>query len=63
MDITSIPFVKLLGIKQTNDATLSLTNIETVHNHVGTMHAAALYALAETQTVTMLKGGVCCSFG
>ena len=55
MSITSIPFVKHIGITQSNETTLSLTNHKTVHNHIGTMHAAALYALAETQSGLFLQ--------
>lgn len=49
LDITKVPFNRLLGIIQaTNtDYLLQLNAKEEYTNHLGTVHAAALFALAE----------------
>ena len=46
----NIPFVKHVGIKHEDKSTLSLELKEEVKNHIGTMHGAAQFALAETQS-------------
>ena len=46
---TDIPFVKYIGIKETEDA-LSLELKKSVCNHVETIHAAAQFTLAETES-------------
>ena len=53
MDITKIPFVKLLDIKQ--NKTLELEFKEPFTNHLGSMHAGALYTLAESQSGAFLQ--------
>lgn len=45
-----IPFVTHIGIKEKDEKTLKLSFNESVKNHVGTMHGAAQFALAETQS-------------
>ncbi len=50
MKITQIPFVKHVGIKKSNDNTLKLENKSTIKNHLGTIHAGAIFTLAETQS-------------
>lgn len=49
MEITEIPFHKLLKIKKSNksDGVLELTFCENKQNHIGTFHASAQFALAE----------------
>ncbi len=49
MKATDIAFVKLVGIKQSEDE-LSLENKKDVHNHINTIHASAQFTLAETQS-------------
>jgi len=46
----SIPFVNHVGIEEKDKKTLILAFKENVQNHIGTMHAAAQFALAETQS-------------
>jgi len=50
MKVTDIPFVSHVGIKVDAEQTLTLTNIPPVQNHLQTIHAAAQFALAETQS-------------
>jgi len=45
-----IPFAQYLGIKPKNKNHLSLELKPEVHNHIGTLHAAAQFTLAETQS-------------
>lgn len=49
LDITKVPFNRLLGIIHANntDYLLQLNAKEDYTNHLGTVHAAALFALAE----------------
>ena len=49
MDVTEIPLVKHLGIEE-HEGELSLAFKKDILNHVETIHAAAQYALAETQS-------------
>ncbi len=51
----NIPFVKHVGIKDEDKSTLSLELKEEVKNHIGTMHGAAQFALAETQSGLYLE--------
>ncbi len=46
---TDIPFVKYIGIKE-NDKLLSLSMKNNIYNHVETIHAAAQFTLAETES-------------
>ncbi len=54
MDITSIPFVALIGIKKKDQHSLSLEYAGKMKNHIGTLHAGALFTLAETQSALAL---------
>lgn len=45
-----IPFANYVGIKKKNEQTLELVPYEDVENHIGTVHAAAQFTLAETQS-------------
>lgn len=45
-----IPFANHIGIKAHDSQTLELETRNSVHNHVATVHAAAQFTLAETQS-------------
>ncbi len=49
MDVTQIPFSKLIEISRSNtdDHTLELRLRDNMKNHLGTFHASAQFALAE----------------
>lgn len=47
MEITDLPFNQHIGIEK-SDAGVALRKKPELLNHVGTIHAAALYGLAET---------------
>ena len=51
---TDIPFVKFIGMKE-KDEKLSLNLKKTVCNHVETIHAAAQFTLAETESGMRLQ--------
>jgi len=55
MRAVEIPFVSHVGIEEQDESTLVLPLTQEVGNHVGTMHAAALFALAETQSGVFLQ--------
>ena len=55
MRAVAIPFVSLVGIEERTSDTLELSLTRETSNHVGTMHAAALFALAETQSGVYLQ--------
>jgi len=55
MDVTQIPFVKHLGIEKNEEGILKLEPTLTVQNHIQTIHAAAQFALAETQSGLYLQ--------
>lgn len=44
--VTALPFNALVGLSADGDA-LALRDAETLHNHVGTVHAGALFTLGE----------------
>ena len=48
MEILDIPFVKKVGIDKNQDGNLTLSFVASNQNHLQTMHASALFALAET---------------
>lgn len=56
IDITKVPFNKMLGISLASDASylLQLDAKEEYTNHLGTVHAAALFALAEGSGAQLL---------
>jgi acyl-coenzyme A thioesterase PaaI-like protein len=59
MDVTAIPFNKLIGLAASDDGRymLMLPADEKYANHLGTVHASALFALAEaTSGMAMLAG-------
>jgi len=55
MDVTQIPFVKHLGIEKNEEGILKLEPTLTVQNHIQTIHAAAQFTLAETQSGLYLQ--------
>lgn len=50
MDIRDLPFAKLVGIKKKENDLLILEPTAMVQNHIESIHAAALFTLAETQS-------------
>jgi acyl-coenzyme A thioesterase PaaI-like protein len=46
--VTELPFPKYIGIAGEEDGWLALADRESLRNHVGTMHAGALFTLGET---------------
>jgi len=54
MEVTQIPFVKLLEIKDENES-LSLEYKRDILNHIQTIHASAQFTLAETQSGLFLQ--------
>ena len=55
MDILQIPFVKHLGISYHDERTLKLETSDTVQNHLQSIHAGAIYTLAETASGLCLQ--------
>jgi len=53
MEVTEIPFVKHIGIIE--ESQLTLAPALEVTNHIGTIHASAQFALAETQSGLFLQ--------
>jgi len=45
-----LPFANHVGIKAKDNIQLKLENHPHIHNHIGTLHAAAQFTLAETQS-------------
>jgi len=60
MDITALPFNRLLGIERSTieGAVLGLPAGERYTNHLGTVHASALLALAEATSGECLIAGL-----
>ncbi len=58
MDVTAIPFNKLIGLTEADDARylMMLPAGEHYTNHLGTVHASALFALAEATSGVLLLG-------
>ena len=51
MELTELPFCRWIGLQKLQidgEQVIALTPSVDHHNHVGTIHAAALFALAET---------------
>jgi acyl-coenzyme A thioesterase PaaI-like protein len=51
----NIPFVNNLGIEKKDEKSLKLAFHKDVSNHIGSIHAAAQFALAETQSGLYLE--------
>ncbi len=58
MDVTTIPFNRLIGLGTSDDSRylLMLPTGGQFLNHVGTVHASALFALAEATSGVLLLG-------
>jgi len=54
-DILNIPFVKLSTISSEDTGSLSLDKKDEITNHINTIHAGAIFTLAETQSGVYLK--------
>ena len=54
MEVTEIPFVKQIGITE-EKSQLTLAPALEVTNHIGTIHASAQFALAETASGLFLQ--------
>jgi acyl-coenzyme A thioesterase PaaI-like protein len=50
-----VPYAKHSGIEKLREDTLAIRNKEVLHNHIGTIHAGALYTLAESQSGLFLQ--------
>ena len=55
MDITEVPFAKHVGIEIGDNNTLKLKATNAVQNHVKSIHGAAQFSLAETQSGFYLR--------
>jgi acyl-coenzyme A thioesterase PaaI-like protein len=54
MDATAVPFARLIGLRRNATGQLELPFSAVVHNHLGTVHASAQIALAETASGDLL---------
>jgi acyl-coenzyme A thioesterase PaaI-like protein len=50
-----VPYAKHSGVEKLREDTLAIRNKEVLHNHIGTIHAGALYTLAESQSGLFLQ--------
>lgn len=57
VDVLDIPFVRNTGIVKGADGELRLVFDESVQNHLQTIHASALFTLAEAATGEALQAG------
>jgi acyl-coenzyme A thioesterase PaaI-like protein len=55
MEILKIPFVKKVGIQKTKEGKFELKFDEDIKNHLETIHASALFTLAETASGKFLQ--------
>jgi acyl-coenzyme A thioesterase PaaI-like protein len=55
MEITDIPFVKKVGIEKNSNGELELGFDDSVQNHIQTIHASALFSLAEAASGEALQ--------
>lgn len=55
MEITQIPFARLIGIQEDDTGRLQLAFTPQTHNHLQTMHASAQFTLAETASGALLQ--------
>jgi len=54
--VAALPFPKHVGIKPNEDGALVLAENQSLYNHVGTLHAGALFTLGESASgATMLR--------
>ncbi len=45
--VVGLPFMRKVGVQEDEGTVLSLPDDATLHNHIGTVHAGALYSLGE----------------
>ncbi len=55
MEIINTPFIKKVGIQKSQDGKLELNFNDSVHNHLQTIHAGALFTLAESASGEILQ--------
>ena len=55
MDVALIPFAKHIGIEKKEEGILKLQPADELQNHIQSIHAAAQFALAETQSGLYLQ--------
>ena len=55
--VTALPFDTLIGVRADGDA-LALLEADALHNHVGTVHAGALFTLGEAASGVAIARGV-----
>lgn len=55
MNVIEIPFVKKVGITQSEKGELELSFTDETHNHLQTIHASAQFTLAETASGKYLQ--------
>jgi acyl-coenzyme A thioesterase PaaI-like protein len=60
--VTALPFNKLVGVTADDD-TLALPDTAELHNHVGTVHASALFALGEAMSGVGIAREVAAALG
>jgi acyl-coenzyme A thioesterase PaaI-like protein len=55
MDVTTIPFIEIVGVIRSTKGLLELPFNESIQNHLQTIHAGAQFALAETASGEILQ--------
>lgn len=55
MEITKIPFIEKIGINRNRQGLLGLEIDDSIKNHIQTIHASALFALAEAASGEALQ--------
>lgn len=55
MEITDIPFIDKVGVKKNSEGFLELSFSDSVLNHLQTIHASALFTLAEAASGEVLQ--------
>ena len=60
--VTALPFNTLIGVSADGEA-LALRDAQTLHNHVGTVHAGALFTLGEAASGVAIARNVAAALG
>ena len=60
--VTALPFNTLVGLSADGDA-LALRDADALHNHVGTVHAGALFTLGEAASGVAIARNVAAALG
>jgi acyl-coenzyme A thioesterase PaaI-like protein len=57
MNVLDLPFNKIISVKKSevSDTIFMLEDLEKYHNHLGTVHASAQYALAEATSGEIIE--------